>query len=670
MAVAIADVPNPTPYAVAYEVVAGLDGHLWFTSESGVADVGSAIVEVDPSSREVTAYPLSVPSFYPVGPITITPDGKIWFASSQGAGPGTDSYLGVIDPATHAITQFTLPASTSDARSLILGIAATPDGNLWYTQADPLEIGMFDPKTQTFAHYPTPGLSGFPHYITVGSDGALWFNQDHAIGRLDPTTHEVILIPFEGNTQLDQGIAAGPDGNLWFAGTRDQVDPTTGYRGGFLGRVNPTTHAIDEFSIPSPAPGKNPRKITTGSDGNLWFTFGYNADAIGVINPTTLAVTQFRTPSLQSPVGIVSGPDGHLWLTAYPLGDVTILPDSVIAGTAYRDLNANGSLDIRDRLIDRFNSVYITANEPALPGRTVYLDLDGNGKLDAGEPSGLTDASGNYQLASAGPGTYTVRMVTHPGEVETAATVTVADGVVTPFANPGLLPPGSIAGLTRVADPFGSDNPDTATAEVVGLYRTILGRAPDAPGLASWVADLAGGMSLDRVASGFTRSTEYETNVVASYYRDDLGRAGSTAEIASWVAAIDGGLSLEEVSARFLDSPEYGRLNAADAGFVQSLYDHVLARVGSSSEVNGWIDAIETSGWTRDEVARYFLASEESDTRAIDDLYATFLGRVGEPSGVAAALARLEDDSFTLLDLATYLAGSLEYARRAKASLG
>ena len=53
---------------------------------------------------------------------------------------------------------------------------------------------------------------------------------------------------------------SGPDGNLWF----------TEWRVEQIGEINPTTHAITEFSINSGANG--PSDITTGPDGNLWFT--------------------------------------------------------------------------------------------------------------------------------------------------------------------------------------------------------------------------------------------------------------------------------------------------------------------------------------------------------------------------------------------------------------
>jgi streptogramin lyase len=100
------------------------------------------------------------------------------------------------------------------------------------------------------------------------------------------------------------GITTGPDGNLWF--TEQFV--------GKVGMINPTTHAIAEFLSPTVA--SQPTAITAGPDGNLWFTDqgGLSGGLIGMINPTTHAIAEFLTPASRSlPGGITTGPDGNLW---------------------------------------------------------------------------------------------------------------------------------------------------------------------------------------------------------------------------------------------------------------------------------------------------------------------------------------------------------------------
>jgi virginiamycin B lyase len=108
------------------------------------------------------------------------------------------------------------------------------------------------------------------------------------------------------------GITAGPDGALWFTG--DYVpDPAKGA----IGRIT-TAGTVSVFTGPgdisNPVDGTigNPRGITTGSDGALWFT-NQNINTVGRIT-TTGAVSS--VPDGSGPTGITGGPDGALWVTA------------------------------------------------------------------------------------------------------------------------------------------------------------------------------------------------------------------------------------------------------------------------------------------------------------------------------------------------------------------
>ena len=59
--------------------------------------------------------------------------------------------------------------------------------------------------------------------------------------------------------QIGNGITTGPDGNVWY----------TGYTGNSIARVTPTG-VLTVFPVPTS--GSLPYEITTGPDGNLWFT--------------------------------------------------------------------------------------------------------------------------------------------------------------------------------------------------------------------------------------------------------------------------------------------------------------------------------------------------------------------------------------------------------------
>ena len=75
--------------------------------------------------------------------------------------------------------------------------------------------------------------------------------------------------------------------------------------------------AFTEYPLPN---GGDPREITMGPDGNLWFTEAI-ANRIGTVTPAG-TITEFSNPSssgagFDAPEGIIAGPDGNLWFAEY-----------------------------------------------------------------------------------------------------------------------------------------------------------------------------------------------------------------------------------------------------------------------------------------------------------------------------------------------------------------
>jgi len=77
-----------------------------------------------------------------------------------------------------------------------------------------------------------------------------------------------------------------------------------------------SAQSITEYPISNPQ--NYPGSITTGPDGNLWFTEG-PAGAVGRITPDGV-VTEFPLPTPDYvPVTVVPGPDGNIWFTEQAL---------------------------------------------------------------------------------------------------------------------------------------------------------------------------------------------------------------------------------------------------------------------------------------------------------------------------------------------------------------
>ena len=108
-------------------------------------------------------------------------------------------------------------------------------------------------------------------------------------------------------------IKAGPDGNLWF--TERGVTGPTGhmwYGGGNIGRITPEG-SITEFSISESGMPSRASDLTTGPDGNIWYTGEGNE--VGRLSPSG-ELTKFPLPAGASgPSSIVTGPDKALWFS-------------------------------------------------------------------------------------------------------------------------------------------------------------------------------------------------------------------------------------------------------------------------------------------------------------------------------------------------------------------
>ena len=102
--------------------------------------------------------------------------------------------------------------------------------------------------------------------------------------------------------------------------------------GNTIARIDPTTHAVTEFSVPLPSgppatgiPGALLGGITAGPDGNIWFTeLGVGGPGqIGMINLATDVITQVPAPI--NAEGITAGPDGNVWFISWTGSSIAMI---------------------------------------------------------------------------------------------------------------------------------------------------------------------------------------------------------------------------------------------------------------------------------------------------------------------------------------------------------
>ncbi|MBO2450471.1 hypothetical protein J4573_25435 [Actinomadura barringtoniae] len=293
---AMSETALPIPDVQPIGLSAAADGSVWFAENAG------GIGRVDPAGK-VTEYAVPGNSVQKLGNpdgVATAADGTLWFSDSSSDAPR----VGKVDPATGTSTLYELPktGTVNFANAQVADLTPGP-GGIWFTGGGSRSIGRIDASGTVTAY--AAGQSAYD--ITTGSDGAMWFTTgSRLVGRLDPATGAVTTVPLPADSTPGEnvlgGITSGPDGNIWF------TEPGKGK----IGRIVPSTGALNEFAVRTAA--SRPQDITAGPDGNLWFT-EKAASNIGRITPAG-AVTEYPLPgTMSAPMRIINGPGGKLWFT-------------------------------------------------------------------------------------------------------------------------------------------------------------------------------------------------------------------------------------------------------------------------------------------------------------------------------------------------------------------
>lgn len=138
-----------------------------------------------------------------------------------------------------------------------------------------------------------------------------------------------------------------------------------------------------------------------------------------------------------------------------------------------------------------------------------------------------------------------------------------------------------------------TDSPEWAGARIDDLYRRALGRDAEPDGRAYWRALVVGGMPLDLVAAHlfgsdefFTRAGGTPTGFVTALYRQVLHREPDGPGLAFWQRHLAGGTSRAAVAAAFYASPE------SRGDRVDVLYRTILGREPDPGGRAAWVDAL------------------------------------------------------------------------------
>ncbi|MBY6122611.1 DUF4214 domain-containing protein [Mameliella alba] len=212
------------------------------------------------------------------------------------------------------------------------------------------------------------------------------------------------------------------------------------------------------------------------------------------------------------------------------------------------------------------------------------------------------------------------------------------------------------------------------SAQVYRLYLAVFGRQPDVGGHQVWVQRLTlGQMGLDGVAGAFIAAPEFAATYgettdeafLTLLYANVLHRAPDASGLASWLAALEGGMTRARVVLLFAESPEHQAATAtAQAAYdrardvtswaddVFRLYHAIFDRDPDPGGFEGWTGALAAGTRSFEQVVSGFMGAPEftatygaatDDTAFVTLLYENVLKRMPDPEGLAGWVARLED---------------------------
>ncbi len=403
------------------------------------------------------------------------------------------------------------------------GGALTTDGTYVYAlQGKTKAFWRYNPATNTWTTLASTNFLG-----NVGQGGALVYEPGSTpVGRFTAMSATPSLVSTGNQITVRLRLESSTAVNNVTAGTLTVI-PSGGASCSAI--TGPTLLSADDdiADINDPVLYQWICTVTAGANpGSLTFSAGGTGDG-----PTTFPTAQSRS--------VLVSPVLTFQVTVNAGAPVVIENAAVMAetGGGFGSISSNTTgtattASIGDYVWNDADADGIQdGNELGLAGVKVYVDSNGNGQWDAGEPYDITDAVGLYRIYGLGVGTYTVRTdpSTYPaGYFPTTASslsVTLTAGQQYNDADFGLATGTGVIGDTVWLDANNNGSLDGAEQGLPGiivkLYRDLTGNGltPDDPLLATDTTDADGNYLFEGLPAGnyLVVVDEANSNVTSPY---------------------------------------------------------------------------------------------------------------------------------------------------------
>ena len=222
------------------------------------------------------------------------PDGKVWFVGQEG------NFVAHLDPSSGEFKKFTIDEGTNPHNLVV-----DKQGTVWYTGNRNGRIVKLDPGTGKLTTYPMPDAAvRDPHTMIFDEHGDAWFTAQNAgyVGRLTRSSGDIKLWKMAQGSR-PYGIKLDSKGRPYFDlfGTNK------------IGTVDQKTGEVREYSLPDAR--ARPRRIEITDDQTIWYG-DYTRGYLGKLNTSTGAVEEFLLPSGAGslPYGMATDDRGYIWV--------------------------------------------------------------------------------------------------------------------------------------------------------------------------------------------------------------------------------------------------------------------------------------------------------------------------------------------------------------------
>ncbi|PYM17079.1 MAG: cytochrome C [Candidatus Rokuibacteriota bacterium] len=180
-------------------------------------------------------------------------------------------------------------------------------------KAKPAGAVVPGPGTVSITSWPVPTPGSRPHDPLATRDGSIWWTGQmvNALGRLDPKSGTMKEFSLKTPHSGPHGLDEDRDGNIWY----------TGNAAGLIGKLDPKTGTVTEYRMPDPNV-KDPHTLIFDHEGILWFT-AQNANRVGRLDPRTGEIKLLTPPTPKSrPYGMAVSSKGTVFYVAFGVNKV------------------------------------------------------------------------------------------------------------------------------------------------------------------------------------------------------------------------------------------------------------------------------------------------------------------------------------------------------------